>query len=496
MSLELKAPAVFQVVLRPAARPPDDVSLESAASAGAGRSVSQGRAGDQRRRAARAHRDGEPHVAGMADDGRVAAEGLRPRRGRDHQAGCGSGRMASPDPGRDSARRLPVRLESWYRSPSGEPGWTVSYVEAVRQYPPGPEDKGCGLETLVSGWLHHRDGQLMEEHRAAREADLLRPRRRHLHAPVRPHSPQGSDLLGVSALRLGIRVVRGRVGPAEKDPLRPRSLRGPRRRCPLSVVRSTDASLARARRSGPLGPHPDHARRAGRRPDRERAARRAAAPADVSSGPRRARASAAPFAQDRIPDLRRLQPGYVVIGDSMAGTRVDERRLVELTGVQVAPLLQAGSGSAFWYLALKNWVIASGIRPRMVLIFFRDTNLTDVMFRLDEQFRWALDLAALDREDELNAVVARRLGLLHRAHRFVDGDRRGRAGAPAGGAGGDGLARRRDDVVAPPAGGVRHADERAPRPRSSAEDGGRRHSDRRGRGVRLRARTSRIRCCR
>ena len=128
----------------------------------------------------------------------------------------------------------------------------------------------------------------------------------------------------------------------------------------------------------------------------------------------------APFAPDRIPDLQRLQPGYVVIGDSMAGTRLDERRLVELTGTQVAPLLQAGSGSAFWYLALKNWVIASGIRPRMVLIFFRDTNLTDVMFRLDQQFRWALDLAALDREDELNAVVARRLGLLYRAHRFVD----------------------------------------------------------------------------
>ena len=44
-----------------------------------------------------------------------------------------------------------------------------------------------------------------------------------------------------------------------------------------------------------------------------------------------------PFAADRIPDLQTLQPGYVVIGDSMAGTRVDER-LIELTVVQVAPL--------------------------------------------------------------------------------------------------------------------------------------------------------------
>ena len=63
---------------------------------------------------------------------------------------------------RDKRRPLPIRLESWYRSPAGEGGWTVSYIEAVRQYPPGPDDRGCGLETLVSGWMHHHDGQLMD----------------------------------------------------------------------------------------------------------------------------------------------------------------------------------------------------------------------------------------------------------------------------------------------------------------------------------------------
>jgi hypothetical protein len=51
-----------------------------------------------------------------------------------------------------------------------------------------------------------------------------------------------------------------------------------------------------------------------------------------------------PFDASRIPDLRRLNPGWVVIGDSMAGTRIDERRLGELAGRPVAPLLQAGSG--------------------------------------------------------------------------------------------------------------------------------------------------------
>jgi hypothetical protein len=56
-------------------------------------------------------------------------------------------------------RKLPIRVESWYRSPGAEPGSTVSYVEAVRKYPARPEDKGCGLETIVSGWIYHAQGE-------------------------------------------------------------------------------------------------------------------------------------------------------------------------------------------------------------------------------------------------------------------------------------------------------------------------------------------------
>ena len=123
----------------------------------------------------------------------------------------------------------------------------------------------------------------------------------------------------------------------------------------------------------------------------------------------------------RIRQLRQLNPGAVVIGDSMAGTRINERLLGQLSGVTVAPLLQAGSGSAFWYLALKNWVLASGIKPRVVFIFFRDTNLTDVMFRLDESFRWSLDMVAGDREEELDRIVrAAMSGPFYAAHNAAE----------------------------------------------------------------------------
>lgn len=138
-------------------------------------------------------------------------------------------------------------------------------------------------------------------------------------------------------------------------------------------------------------------------------ARQAEAPAIPSylpalEGPR----TREPFNPEPIEELRRMNPGYVVIGDSMAGSRIDPRRLTELARQPIAPLLQAGSGPAYWYLLLKNWVIASGIHPRVVFIFFRDTNLTNVMYRLDDQYRWMLDVAALEREDGLNHAIAAR----------------------------------------------------------------------------------------
>ena len=46
-----------------------------------------------------------------------------------------------------------AHLESWYRAPMDAHGWTLSWVEASKRYAPGPEDEGCGLETVVSGWV-------------------------------------------------------------------------------------------------------------------------------------------------------------------------------------------------------------------------------------------------------------------------------------------------------------------------------------------------------
>lgn len=110
-----------------------------------------------------------------------------------------------------------------------------------------------------------------------------------------------------------------------------------------------------------------------------------------------------PFNPVPIDELRGMNPGYVVIGDSMAGTRIDPVRLTELARLPVAPLLHPASGSVWWYFVLKNWVIPSHIRPRCVFIFFRDTNLTRALWRAAG---WMLDPVAQERENEVNTVIA------------------------------------------------------------------------------------------
>jgi hypothetical protein len=54
---------------------------------------------------------------------------------------------------RADRRKVPLQLETVYRAPMDDPGWTAYHVEAVKRYAPGPDDEDCGLVTYVSGWV-------------------------------------------------------------------------------------------------------------------------------------------------------------------------------------------------------------------------------------------------------------------------------------------------------------------------------------------------------
>ena len=51
-------------------------------------------------------------------------------------------------------KKIPVTLEAIYSAPTDGGDGTAYFIEAIREYPPGPnETDGCGLATYVSGWV-------------------------------------------------------------------------------------------------------------------------------------------------------------------------------------------------------------------------------------------------------------------------------------------------------------------------------------------------------
>jgi hypothetical protein len=123
------------------------------------------------------------------------------------------------------------------------------------------------------------------------------------------------------------------------------------------------------------------------------------------------RATRKGFRTEPIANLQARRPDWVFIGDSMLGTRIEPQLLEELSGSgtgRVHFLLQAASGPAWWYLSFKNQLVPSGVKPRMTFFFFRDSNMTDTMFRLQNLLGDALDEVAREREPALDAIVAAR----------------------------------------------------------------------------------------
>ena len=122
-----------------------------------------------------------------------------------------------------------------------------------------------------------------------------------------------------------------------------------------------------------------------------------------------------PFDEAAASALREAQPEFVVIGDSMAGVRIDPRHLSRASGRSVAGLFQQGSPVAFWYLQLKNMVVGNGLtKVRGAVFFFRDDQLTTQV----EVNGPILDRVAREHEPELDRVfAAHRLGRFSEVHR-------------------------------------------------------------------------------
>ena len=99
------------------------------------------------------------------------------------------------------------------------------------------------------------------------------------------------------------------------------------------------------------------------------------------------------------------QPAAVLIGDSMLDTRIDEKLLRRVSGIRWEKMSWPGSGSAAWHLILKNHVAPQTQPPRVVVIFFRDMQLTLADYHTQGRYRPRLEAMMDGPEPEMESTL-------------------------------------------------------------------------------------------
>lgn len=78
-----------------------------------------------------------------------------------------------------------------------------------------------------------------------------------------------------------------------------------------------------------------------------------------------------------VDDLESQQPEIVLMGNSSLAYGVDVSKFGELSGRSTYAIINSGSGTALWYLILKNNIAISTFKPTTLVIFFTETSLTN-----------------------------------------------------------------------------------------------------------------------
>jgi hypothetical protein len=104
--------------------------------------------------------------------------------------------------------------------------------------------------------------------------------------------------------------------------------------------------------------------------------------------------------------LAQKKPKVVLLGDSMLETRIDEEVLREIAGIKFEKMPYPGSGSASWWLILKNHIAPQSDPPGTIVIFFRNMQLTLADYHTDGRFRPRLEaLMSDDGEPFLEGIL-------------------------------------------------------------------------------------------
>jgi len=103
--------------------------------------------------------------------------------------------------------------------------------------------------------------------------------------------------------------------------------------------------------------------------------------------------------------LERYKPDVVFMGNSMLTEGVDMDRFTEYTNTLTMRLARGGSESAWWYLVLKNVIVETPKKPKLVVVFFRDTFLTMPDYRVNGKYKVNLNDFCNEQEPVLDRLA-------------------------------------------------------------------------------------------
>ena len=112
------------------------------------------------------------------------------------------------------------------------------------------------------------------------------------------------------------------------------------------------------------------------------------------------------------PDLRtdyreqieKEKPEVIILGDS-AISYLDEEIVSEVIGKKTKVFAFPGTGSAYWYLFIRNQVFLARHRPEFLLVIFRDSMLTVPAYRVQGEYFTRLEEVASDWDQDVYALA-------------------------------------------------------------------------------------------
>lgn len=109
--------------------------------------------------------------------------------------------------------------------------------------------------------------------------------------------------------------------------------------------------------------------------------------------------------QEHVAAIEKNHPELVLIGDSVLYEGVDPLLLSGQLGAEVYSITVPGSGTASWYLVMKNVILSASYHPRYIAILFRNTMLTVPQYRTTGRYFPLLDDFATRNEPLLSKLA-------------------------------------------------------------------------------------------